>query len=325
MRSPVRRSPCPLRVLIAPLVIAGCGGVTPTAPAARGCPPATAVAMARWDEPGAWPGSARTAGYRVPLGFRWDGDPTAPAPGPLPGYEVAKLGLGPLPPTLWLLRPGLAPCPAQVTGYLTERVDVGPISLAVVATLAGCAPADDLTAPAWVSLVATEPVGCRLETPAPVGARTADTTDGGFVVAPATEDVPAPWAGLDPDELCAGACERLWSVAAIASEPALAAVTISDVGAEGEVCAREAHTRFGIFATPVGQPPVEIATSAVVDLVGALVDDVGARVVLTHGVDTWEAIDVGPDGATGGRRLVQYEVAHEEDGLRHSLGPDCGP
>ncbi|MEZ4402081.1 MAG: hypothetical protein R3B06_18790 [Kofleriaceae bacterium] len=307
------------------LAAAACAGGTARAPADLGCPSASGVALAMWDVPdGGGAGS-----YQVRLGFRGVDDPTAPPPGPLAAYQVATLGLGPLPGAVWLLRPALPPCLARVAGYRVDLVDVGPRSLMVSAELADCPPPPAVAerALAWVTLDGRAPAECRLEVPVEVGARRATPTADGFAIAPLTEAtaLPAAWAAVAPTEPCAD-CERLWAVASTATAPVVSDVIITDVAPGPDACAVEVHDRAGLFATPIGKPPVALATpSGPTVLVGALVDRGGTRVVLAAAADRWEAIDLTADGATGAARSVQFYVASEEDGVIRSLGPACGP
>lgn len=315
------------------LGVFACGHPVVTAPSPAGCPSATQVALAQWNPrvigSPAYAGGPRDAGWLVRLGFRGGDDPLGPRPGPVPGYEIAKLGLGPLPDTVWLLRPALAPCPARVTGYLAERVDDGPVSVRISAVLAGCAPpgADERWPTAWISFAPTAPTGCALETPVRVGERRGvDPGDGTFTIPPRTDgsDLPAVWELAAPTEPCPD-CETLWAIDTVAAEPAISAVTVTDLGPGADACAREAHARFGVYATPKDGAPIAIPLDGALDLVGALVDPRGARVVLAAGVDRWAAHDLAADGVAGDHRTVQYYLAPEEDGPWQSLAPYCGP
>ena len=65
-----------------------------------------------------------------------------------------------------------------------------------------------------------------------------------------------------------------------------------------------------------------VATMAM-DIVGALHDGGGNRVVLAVGLDDWSAYDVGTDGRLGDGRTVQYFVARAGDRLPDALAPAC--
>lgn|GEM_PF-3373115 len=320
-----------------PLLLLGCGAAARIDAAPRGCPDATAVALAQWSPrtvAGSPPhrGTPKDAAWLVRLGFREVGADDAPDPGPVPGYQLAKLGLGPLPTDVWFLRPGLAPCPAKVTGYVAERVEDGVPIIRLSAVLAGCAaPADDEPWTAgWISFEGVEPVGCRLELPARIGARVGvAAADGTFAIPPLTVETTLPevWDLAVPVADCAG-CETLWSVDAVAvADPAISAVTITDVvPGIAAACELDARTSYGWFATPsAGAAPVRLDLPEAYDLAGALVDPRGTRAVLAIGVDRWAAYDLGADGALGAGRAVTYTTVSEEDLLWHSLAPYCGP
>ena len=300
------------------IVIVGCGVPVVTTPTPSGCPSAAAVALAQWNPRtvvGSPPyrGTPKDAAWLVRLGYRDDGADDAPDPGAVPGYELAKLGLGPLPDQVWLLRPGLAPCPSRVTGYVAERIDDGPVSIRISAVLAGCAaPLDDERWPtAWISFAGAPPIGCRVEVPA---ARTTSA-----------EVLPDAWEPGAPTEPCDD-CTRSWALDAIDGEPAIDAVTVTDLAPAATACDAVHHDTYTIYAEPKDAPPVALALpTAAVDLAGALIDPSGLRAVLAIGVDTWAAYDVGADGALGAGRTVQHFIAHEEDGRWHSLAESCGP
>lgn len=331
-----------IAVLVGSASLLACGGPSNRGTPPGGCPPAEAVAFAQWSPGGAHAGAPAEDAWLVRLGYRdvpgEHGDdevpapPTEPvlAPGPLPGYDVAKLGLGPLPPTVWLLRAGLPPCAAQVTGHVVERFEDGPISHAISAVLAGCpGPTDDSYAVGWISFAGGEPKDCRVELPAEVSRRTGvESEDGKYTIDPSGESVvPAPWQVAMPQEPCDN-CAQLWSIETVAGDPAISAVIVTDVvlpiDPEGGACNLETHTHFGIYATPKDGAPVPIPLEDV-SLYGALVDTRGARVVLGAGVDHWAVADVAADGTPGASRTVQFFLKHEEDSLWHSMAPYCGP
>lgn len=322
-----------MRYLAFAIGLAACGPTVHQAPAPEGCPPADLVALTSWNPRATaappYQGTPREAAWLVRLGFRSEDAVDAPRPGPLPAYEVAKLGLGPLPEKVWLLRPALAPCPAKVTGYVVERIDDGAdVSLRISAMLTGCpAPADGDEWPrAWISFAAGEPTGCEVHLPAPVGARTGAETSDTFTVPAATPEsaLPEVWAAFAPDA-CEG-CETLWSESAIAGEPAVSVVTITQI-APGHTgaCDVEHTDSYGIYATPTGGTPAKLALADDVDLDATLADKRGTRVILTSGVDTWAAHDLSTDGTLGTGRVVRHFIAHPEDNLWHSLAPYCGP
>lgn len=315
-----------------------CGGAPARDSPPGGCPPAGAIAFAQWNPrtitgSPEWQGQPKDAVWLVRLGFRPGDAVDAPAPGAMQGYEVAKLGLGPLPDQVWLLRAGVATCAARVTGYVAERVDeTGVPQLRISAVLSGCATSsadDDAWQPAWVSLAGVEPIGCSVVAPAPAGERTG-TSDGEdrFTIAPLTDAtaLPAAWTLAGPTEACPG-CERLWSISTTPSEPAVSVVTVSDVvPGDGDACSLEHRDAYGFYVTVAGAAPTRLPLEVdFLDLAGVLVDSLGTRVVLAVGPDTWVAHDLLGDGTLGNGRTVQYYQAHPESGMWHAMTPYCGP
>lgn len=317
-------------------LMAGCGGLR-TQSTSGGCPGAMAIDLAQWAAPRPPDDSGKTApAWLVRLGHRVPG-PDAPEPGPLPAYVVAKLGLGPLPPTVWLLRAGERACRGQIAGYVAELVDDGPRSIMISAVLTGCPGAAESYARGWVSLDEHEPLGCEVRLPEAVGERVGETSEAGFTVAPETDAsrLPDAWQDATPEGACDAPCETLWSIATVPGEPALHAVLVSEVVPNADACMVDDRSAFGLYATtPDGAqhllrgPTVDAsgwAPLTYTTLAGALHDGAGNRVVLAVGLDDWSAYDLAADGSLGAGRTVQFFVAHEEDSLHLSLAPDCGP
>ena len=298
---------------------AACGAPISSSPGATGCPSATAVALAVWHE-GARVG--QTGSYHVPIGYRAAETPDTPAPGAVPTFVMARLGLGPLPPTVWLLRPGVAPCSTQIAGYVAERrVDRdGAIGVELAAVLDdACGAPEDAAAPAWVSLVGAEPAGCRLVAPTRLDARVA-SFDGEAFALPEPAPLPEAWAAVAP-EVCDAPCERLWSIDEIAGAPALHEVVVTELESNLDACAVVPVDRGGVFATAADGAPIAIPTPLGIGLDGALVDDRGTRVVLGRSASQWLAIDLGPDGQPGPRREVT--ITSGADQLARSHAPAC--
>jgi hypothetical protein len=309
-----------------------CKGAATPAPPAAGCPPASGVALAQWSGGNAYQGTPEEPAWLVRLGFRPGDyeheDALHPAPGPVPSYEISKLGLGPLPDQVWLFRPGAAPCPAKVASYVSERVDDGPISARISAVLTGCpAPAADETYPqAWISFAGGEPTGCELRVPVRTGQRTGVFDDDNtYSVAPLTAEteLPAAWQSVAPDTDCGDGCAVLWAVDTVDSDPSISSVTITHLTLGPDACALEFTDRHGIYATAKDAAPTPLPLSPELALDGVLVDTRGPRVVLASGIDRWEVLDL--DGATAPARSVQFFLRNEEDILWHSMAPYCGP
>lgn len=320
---------------LAVLALAGCGGVAHTQSTQGGCPSAAQVGFAQWARPQPAKGDrAVDAAWLIRLGERAAG-PGAPEPGPLQGYEVAKLGLGPLPPTVWLLRAGAPACAGTIAGYVAERVEDGPPSIMISAVLTGCPAGAEPYARGWISLASAEPVGCEVRLPEADGARRADDPGGVVTVAAETEATRLPdrWLPFAPAGACAAPCTTLWSVETIAGTPALHALQIADVEPGPAACARAEDRAAGLYATatdgslhPLRGAAVDAsgwAPLAETTLAGALHDGGGNRVVLAVGLDDWSAYDVSADGALGDGRTVQYFVARTGDRLPDALAPTC--
>ena len=318
-------------------IVVGCGGPGLRLPAPGGCPAAAHLGFAQWAAPRP-PDDKGTpdAAWLVRLGHRVPA-PGVPEAGPLHAYEVKRLGLGPLPPVVWLMRPGAAPCRGAIGGYVAELVDDGPRSIMISAILTGCPGSGETVARGWVALGGDEPTGCEVRLPEPAGARLGQESEAGFTVAPATEATRLPEAlqQLTLAGACAAPCELLWSRETIAGDPALHAVVITRVVPGADACNLEVSNEHGLYATgPDGAlrllrgPEADDggwAPLGYTTLAGALHDATGNRVVLAVGLDDWSAYDVDSDGRLGDGRTVQYFVAHEEDNLHLSLAPYCGP
>lgn len=336
--------------ILGSLSLAGCGGPTTQATPRGGCPSAETVALATWnpggDEPQYQGSPVEPAwlvrlGYREPAGGRWGDDEGAPASstepvleaGPVQGYDIAKLGLGPLPGEVWLLRPELPACLGKIAGYVAVLYEDGPRSLGISAVLTGCpGPTDDNFELGWISFAGGDPTGCSLVLPEKGTERAgAEADEGVFSIERAEVNrIPSPWESTVPDEPCAN-CEQLWSVSAVSAEtgPVVAQVIVTDVvppadDTPASACELETHTRAGIYAVGESGPPVHLGLEDV-GLHGALVDTRGVRVALGTGIDRWAAVDVLPDARPGASRTVQYFIAHEEDSLWLSMAPYCGP
>ena len=309
----------PALVALPIVLLAACGGPASTSPGATGCPPATAVALARWHDADR---VGETGDYRVPLGYRAAETPDTPVPGPVPSFVMSRLGLGPLPPSVWLLRPGVAPCAAQIAGYVAERrIDRdGGDGVELAAVLSGCAAPDDDAALAWVSLVGAEPTGCRLVAPARVDARVA-SFDGDAFALPEPAPLPEAWAALVTPAECDAPCERLWSIDELAGAPLLTEVVVTELESNLDVCAVAPVDRGGVFATVAGGAPIAIPLPLGIALDGALVDDSGTRVVLGRSASQWVAVDLFADGQPGARREVT--ITSGADQLPRSHAPEC--
>ena len=274
---------------LALIAVAACGGPAVPMQPPTACPPALAVAPAQLDDDG----------YRIELAWRGIASPDTPAPGDVPGYVIARLGLGPLPASLWLMRPDRPACPARIAGYRAEPLDDGVV---LTARLDGCAGAD-AAATAWASLVGTDPTACQVLAP------TQQTSDGAPPDAEAPADdapLPTPWdARLPPP--CDG-CTRRWALATIAGTPALGALTAldTDPGADADATC----TRAIIAA---GAAPGPLTETRGVALVGALADAAGTRVALFVGPTRWEVVDVDAEGRAGARRTVDTGPAATPD------------
>ncbi|MBL8625217.1 MAG: hypothetical protein JNK64_28160 [Myxococcales bacterium] len=291
---------------LAVIAAAACGGPAVPMQPPTACPPALAVAPALLDDDG----------YRVELAWRSAATPDTPAPGDVPGYVIARLGLGPLPASLWLMRPDQPACQARIAGYRAEPLDDGVV---LTARLDGCDGAD-AAATAWASLVGTDPTACRVLVP------TQQTSDGAPPDAEAPADrapaddapaddapaddvpLPTPWdARLPPP--CDG-CTRRWTLATIAGTPALGAVTALDTDLDAEA---DATCTRAIIAA--GAEPRPLTETRGVALVGALADAAGTRVALFAGPTRWEVVDVDAEGRAGARRTVDTgpEAAPDPD------------
>jgi hypothetical protein len=315
----------------ASLVLIACGAPARTQPAGeRGCPPAASVALASWHvdrlHGGAtYPGSPKVSTWLVELGYRAGDADDAPDPGPIERYEIAKLGLGPLPDDVWLLRPGLAPCAARITGYVAERLDT-PAWMRISAVLAGCPGPieDDDWQLAWVSFDGAEPAGCRVLEPIDRGERLGVRGPAfDFTIPPLTAETTLPdrWdAVLDPP--CDG-CQTLWRLDATDGDPAIAELTVSDVEPIVDACAIVHHDHHGFYAVPEKGAPVAIPLGPDLQLVGALADARGVHVVLAAGIDSWAVYDVDADGVTGFGRTVQVAPPDDDNPLWSQLVPGC--
>ena len=277
-------------------VIAACGGPAVPVQPPTACPPALAVAPATLDDDG----------YRVDLAWRSAATPDTPAPGDVPGYVIARLGLGPLPASLWLLRADQPACQARIAGYRADPLDDGVV---LSARLDGCDGAD-AAATAWASLVGTDPTACRVLTP------TRQTSEGEPMAVdapppaeppparpaePAADaaDLPAAWdARLPPP--CDG-CTRRWTLDTIAGTPTLGAVSVVETVPEAADAAEATCARVMIAA---GTAPRPLSETRGVALVGALADATGTRVALLAGPGRWEVVDVDAEGRAGARRTV---------------------
>lgn len=293
---------------LAVIAAAACGGPAVPMQPPTACPPALAVAPARLDDDG----------YRIELAWRGAAAPDTPTAGPVPGYVIARLGLGPLPASLWLLRPGLPACQARIAGYRADPLDDGVV---LTARLDGCDGGD--AAPiAWASLVGTDPSACQVLTPTRETNASAPPDEAPPDEAPPDEALPdeappAPWDARLP-QTCDG-CTRRWTLDAIAGTPALAAVSAIDTDPAAEpadaTCAR------ATFAA--GAEPRPLTETRGVALVGALADATGTRVVLLAGPARWEVIDVDAEGRTGARRTV--DTGPDPDAPDADAPATCAP
>jgi|JI10StandDraft_1071094.scaffolds.fasta_scaffold04899_16 hypothetical protein len=307
------------------LAVAACGGpAVPMQPPAA-CPPALAVAPAILDEDG----------YRVDLAWRGAAAPDTPPAGDVPGYVIARLGLGPLPAALWLLRVDQPACQARIAGYRATPLDDGVV---LSARLDGCA-GDEAAAVAWASLVGTDPTACRVVTPVQTRGGDAPGADDPAAADPPAVD-PAAEAPLAPprDDVAAAlpeawdarlpapcdGCARRWTLDAIAGTPALGAVVAIDtVPAEladpADPDPAAAPTSCARAVIAAGTRAAPLSDTRDVALVGALADAAGTRVALLRGPARWEVIDVDAEGRPGARRTVDVGPPPPD------LTPPCAP
>jgi hypothetical protein len=279
--------------------------------------------MAQWTEVSTQRGSPHVPTWLVALGARDAAAVDAPAPGPMPSYEIAKLGLGPLPDSVALMQVGKPNCVGKVTGYLAIATD-DPPGRTIAATVEGCpAPTADDSGLAWIAIAGAPPLGCELRTPTRRSEHVGSGDGDDFRVDEPSATLDDAWRAL-ASAPCDD-CDRLWTVDTIDTTPAISSVTITDLAPGSRACDRAHGDTSGVYTRDTADLVHAIPPATPSVLVGALSDPRGLRVALFAGAGTWEAIDIAGDGTPAAHRSVTYLVARDEQAWWPSLAPHCEP
>lgn len=241
----------------------------------------------------------------------------------------------PAPPRdLWLMLPqkggGAQPCKVTYGSYYAAAIDAPTKNIAYGIELSGCQPPAEAALEQAIALASVEAPGqCAPIVPKPVAERIGETDRAGKWSRPTKETpIPAAIAAQLPEKVCAGGCEKLWSVGQIDlnGKPIAWGVAVSwlvTTPDPAQQCEWKAESFSGLFVAGTDGAPVKVTEGQnhPLPLFAVLVDRGGPKVVLASGPGEYTAYDFANGAVTVGRHLV-WLLPHP-DSYEVSLGPDC--
>ncbi|HUS30210.1 MAG TPA: hypothetical protein VMZ53_17000 [Kofleriaceae bacterium] len=316
------------------LVLAACPakkgtGTGPTAQGA-GCPSAKNVLVASFVQQD--PGKGRS-GWVIPLHAQAAQDASqVPEYAQLDAQAASAAGVPAAPQgALWLVTQTAPPCPVKLGRYYQARIDGPPASATFGVEIEGCpAPANPDEAGGFVLVSDAAPTGCRFEPPQPVAARLGEMDKAKQWQRPAKETpLPPAIAAIVPPHTCTPpACETLWAFAEVKVNGATVAWTGAvnwlQVGSPADQCSWPNERWSGVFV-PSGSGAIKISEgqSHPLTLLATLVDNTGARVLLTEGPGEFATYDVAQGSAPLGNHVSWMTVPETAWETVDDLGPIC--